>query len=298
MSVPISYLAVVIIWSTTPLTIAWSSESVDPVLAAGIRMAIAAVLGLGLMAVLRTPLPLHWRAQKTYACAAIGVFGAMCCAYLASRFVPSGLISIMFGLAPILSAILGQWLLQEPAFQLYRWAACLLAFAGLGVIFTDDVALGQDSLPGLLLLLLAVTLFSLSAVLVKRCDGRLNPLAHTVGALIWSLPGFAITGWLIDTDPLVIDLASRSFWSILYLAIFGSLLGFVSYFHVLRHLPPSTVALVTLITPVFALMLGHLLNDEPLTAGLWQGCLLVVAGLGLFFWGHRLQPSLNRQSSK
>jgi drug/metabolite transporter (DMT)-like permease len=72
------------------------------------------------------------------------------------------------------------------------------------------------------------------------------------------------------------------------LAVFGSLIGFVSYFHVLRHLPPSTVALVTLITPVFALLLGHLLNDEPLTAGLWQGCLLVVSGLALFFWGHRL----------
>ncbi len=295
MSVPVSYLAVVLIWSTTPLTIAWSSESVDPVLAAGLRMAIAAVLGLGLMALLRTPLPLHRRAQKTYASAAVGVFGAMCCAYLSSRYVPSGLISIMFGLAPILSAVLGQWLLDEPRFRAYRWVACLLAFSGLAVIFTDDVALGPDSLTGLLLLLLAVTLFSLSAVLVKRCNGQLNPLAHTVGALIWSLPGFALTGWLLSTGPVEIDVASRSFWSILYLATFGSLLGFVCYFHVLRHLPPSTVALVTLITPVFALMLGHWLNGEPLTPGLWQGCLLVVAGLGLFFWGHRLQPAPAQQ---
>ncbi len=298
MSVPVSYLAVVLIWSTTPLTIAWSSESVDPILAAGLRMAIAALLGLALMAVLRQPLPLNRRAQQTYACAAIGVFGAMCCAYLSSRYVPSGLISIMFGLAPILSAVLGQWLLDEPRFQAYRWLACALALGGLGVIFTDDVALGPESLPGLLLLLMAVTLFSLSAVLVKRCNGQLHPLAHTVGALLWSLPGFVLVGLLMGTDNLSIEVGSRSFWSIIYLATFGSLLGFVCYFHVLRHLPPSTVALVTLITPVFALMLGHLLNDEPLTAGLWQGCLLVVAGLGLFFWGHRLQPALSRSLSK
>jgi drug/metabolite transporter (DMT)-like permease len=212
----------------------------------------------------------------------------MCCTYIASRYVPSGLISIMFGLAPILSAILGQWLLPEPALRAYRWVACVLAFAGLGVIFTDELALGGNSLPGLLLLLLAVALFSLSAVLVKRTGAQVHPLAHTVGALLWSLPGFALTWWLLGGEPLVIDPSSRAFWSILYLAVFGSLIGFVSYFHVLRHLPPSTVALVTLITPVFALLLGHLLNDEPLTAGLWQGCLLVVSGLALFFWGHRL----------
>ncbi|MBR9829410.1 MAG: DMT family transporter [Oceanospirillales bacterium] len=290
MSVPLSYLAVVLVWSTTPLTIAWSSESVDPVLAGGLRMAIAAVLGVLLLRLLRIKLPLHRRAQTTYAYASIGVFGAMCCTYIASRYVPSGLISIMFGLAPILSAVMGQWLLDEPRFRAYRWIACLLAFSGLGVIFTDDVALGPQSLPGLLLLLLAVSLFSLSGVMVKRSSAQINPLAHTVGALLWSLPGFAITWWLLGAAPLEIDPGSRSFWAIIYLALFGSLLGFVCYFHVLRHLPPSTVALVTLITPIFALMLGHWLNEEPLTPGLWQGCLLVVTGLALFFFGHRLQP--------
>ncbi|GAB0154216.1 DMT family transporter [Marinobacterium sp. BA1] len=287
-SVPIAYLAVVLIWSTTPLTIAWSSESVDPVMAGWVRMLIASLLGLGLLRLLRIPLPLHREAQTTYACASLGVFGAMCCTYIASRYVPSGLISIMFGLAPILSAILGQWILKEPALRAYRWIACTLAFAGLGVIFTNELALGGDSLPGLLLLFLAVLLFSLSAVLVKRTGTQTHPLAHTVGALLWSLPGFGLTWWLLGGEPLVIDPDSRSFWAILYLAVFGSLVGFVSYFHVLRHLPPSTVALVTLITPIFALLLGHLLNDEPLTASLWQGCLLVVAGLALFFWGHRL----------
>lgn len=291
MSVPFAYLAVVLIWSTTPLTIAWSSEAVDPVLAGGLRMAIAAVLGLGLLRLLRIELPLHKRARRTYGYAAIGVFGAMCCTYIASRHVPSGLISIMFGLAPILSAVLGQWLLDEPRLRAHRWIACLLALAGLAVIFTDEVALGPDSLIGLLLLLLAVTLFSLSGVLVKRSGAQVHPLAHTVGALLWSLPGFALTWWLLGAAPLQLDPGSRSFWAILYLALFGSLLGFVCYFHVLRHLPPSTVALVTLVTPVFALMLGHWLNDEPLTAGLWQGCLLVVSGLALFFWGHRLLPA-------
>ena len=287
MSVPVAYLAVVLIWSTTPLSIAWSSETVDPVLAAWLRMGIAAVLGLGLLIIFRIPLPLHKRAQLTYAYASLGVFGAMCCTYVASRYVPSGLISIFFGLSPMLSAMLGMKLLDEPALRPYRWVACALAFVGLGVIFTDDVVLGRESIPGVILLLMAVCLFSISGVLVKRTAAQVHPLAHTVGALLWSLPGFGITWWLMGAAPLEIEIGNRAFWSILYLAIFGSLIGFVGYFHVLRHLAPSTVALVTLITPIFALMMGHFLNGEPLTVSLWKGCLLVVGGLALFFWGHR-----------
>ena len=53
MSVPAAYLAVVIIWSTTPLGIVWSSETVDPTLALFLRMALAAVLGLAFVVVAR-----------------------------------------------------------------------------------------------------------------------------------------------------------------------------------------------------------------------------------------------------
>lgn len=293
MLVPAAYLTVVIIWSTTPLTIAWSGEAVDPVAAAGLRMAIAAAAGLILLALRRVPLPLHPLALRAYGCATLGVFGAMCSVYLAARYVPSGLISVLFGVAPILSALFARLLFSSEHFPLYRWLACALALAGLAVIFMDDVAMGPGSLPGILLLSLGVGLFSLSGVLVKQQSAQLDPLAQTVGALLLSVPCYLATWWLIGGEWQPLDPTSRSFWSIIYLALVGSLLGFVAYYFVLKHLSASTVALVTLITPMFALLLGHLLNDEPLSEQLYLGSALVITGLALFFFGGSL-PALRR----
>ncbi|GGO78198.1 membrane protein [Marinobacterium nitratireducens] len=289
MSVQSAYLAVLVIWATTPLGVAWSSETIHPLMAAWLRMAIAALLGWLLVRALRLELPWHRAALRSYACATLGIFGAMAATYTAVQYIPSGLISVIFGLSPMISALLAQLLLDEAPFAPHRWCACLLGIAGLGWIFLDGSALGPGSGPGVTLLLLAALLFSLSGVLVKREGLAIHPLSQTVGALLLSLPAYGLLWALLDGSAPQLDFDSHSPWAILYLAVFGSLVGFVSYFHILSRLPPSTVALVTLVTPVFALLLGSWLNGEVVTASTWGGTAVILAGLSIFFWGGRLQ---------
>ncbi len=290
MHIPAAYLTVVVVWTTTPLGIAFSGATLHPILAAGVRMLIAAVLGLALIRVLG--IPLRWRgaALKSYSWALLGVYAALSLSYGAAQFVPSGLISVLYGLSPMLSAVLGQWLLNEPAMSRHKWLACGVALTGLVLLFQDDLTVAGERLIGLLMLLAAVLLFSLSAVMVKKTDAQCHPLAQTVGTLVLSLPLFALSWWLLDGTVPTVDWASPSPWAVLYLAVFGSLLGFVSYYHVLRHLSATTVALVTLITPVFALYLGFWFNGEALTVAMLQGSGLILLGLGLFFFGARLRP--------
>ncbi|NVK43634.1 MAG: DMT family transporter [Oceanospirillaceae bacterium] len=297
MSVPSAYLAVLVIWATTPLGVAWSSETVHPLMAAWLRMAIAALLGWLLVRALRLELPWHRAALRSYACATLGIFGAMAATYTAVQYIPSGLISVIFGLSPIISALLAQLLLKEAPFAPHRWLACVLGLAGLGWIFLDGATLGPGSWPGVALLLLAALLFSLSGVMVKREALAIHPLSQTVGALVLSLPAYGLLWALLDGSAPQLDFSSHSPWAILYLAVFGSLVGFVSYFHVLSRLSPSTVALVTLITPVFALLLGSWLNHEVVGTSTWTGTAVILAGLSVFFWGDRLRlplPDLRR----
>src|SRR5690606_2335661 len=108
MSVPAAYLAVLVVWSTTPLAVVWSSETVHPVMAAGLRMALAAVLGWLLVRAFRLELPWHKAALRSYSYSVLAVFGAMFCTYLAVAYIPSGLISVLYGLSPMVSGLLGQ----------------------------------------------------------------------------------------------------------------------------------------------------------------------------------------------
>ncbi|WP_110457273.1 DMT family transporter [Shewanella algidipiscicola] len=292
--VPISFLAVVLIWSTTPLGIVWSSESVHPTMAVLLRMLIALVLGLLVIIMTKIRLPWNRIAFKLYGFSAIGIVGGMLLSYFAARYLPSGTMSLIFGLSPLISGLLAQKLLNEPKFGPMRILALLLAFTGLGVVCSAKLALGSDSWIGLSLILCAVLLFSLSGVLIKTVHIAIHPIASTVGALLFSTPLFALA-WLLFDASLPIDTWSvRSMAAIAYLGVFGSLIGFVAYFYILQHLNASTVALVTLITPVFAMALGAQLNGEAITEALVIGAGLVLGGLGLYQFGDRLRRRLGR----
>lgn len=286
MPTTLAYLIVVLVWATTPLAIKWSAESVPPVMAGLFRMMLAVGLGLPWLWLQRRALPWHWPALRSYLVALPGVFGAMALSYLAAPHVPSGMISVMFGLAPLLSGLLMHFIPGNTRLNLWHWAGCLLGVAGLAVVFADAFGRGANTGLGLLLLLGAVSGFVASGLLVKRWSIGLPPLTHTLGAIIVSLPCYATLSWIMG-ERLELGDNLTGLVAIVYLALFGSLVGFACYFLILSRLSAASVALVTLITPVLALMLGALLNGEFLPARVLIGVGVIIAALGLYVMGDR-----------
>jgi drug/metabolite transporter (DMT)-like permease len=80
---------------------------------------------------------------------------------------------------------------------------------------------------------------------------------------------------------------TRTLLAIVYLGVIGSVLGFAMYYYVLKHVDTTRVALITVITPVIALLLGHLLNGEALQAEALVGTAAILSGLLLFEYGQR-----------
>lgn len=296
MPVPLAYFAVVLIWSTTPLGIVWSSTSVSPTLAVFLRMLIALILGLSILLLSRSiRFPWHKEALKLYSYSSIGIVGGMLLSYFAAGYITSGMMSLMFGLAPIFSGLLAQYVLGEPPFSFMRKIALMLCFIGLGIVCLDNISVNSDSLIGLTLILVAVIFFSLSGVLVKSVQITIHPLATTMGALSLSTPAFFLIWLVFDGQLNIAQWQSKSVWAIIYLGVFGSLLGFLAYFHILQKLSASTVALITLLTPVIAMSLGAWLNNETITLKLIVGATLIMTGLATYQFGEkwRLKKRLN-----
>lgn len=288
MPVSVAYLAVILIWSTTPLGIVWSSESVNPMMAVMLRMLIAALLGWLVIKFSKIELPFDANAMRLYVYSSVGIFGGLAFTYAASPYIASGLISLVFGLAPLISGVLSQKILKSPPLSAIRKLALGIALTGLVIVFSDSLALDSGSIPGLILVLIGMFFFSLSSVLVKSVEITINPIATTVGALLVSLPMFFFA-WLFVDGTLPIDQwQARAMWSILYLGLFGSLIGFIAYYYILQKLSPSTVTMVTLITPVIAMTLGALLNNEVITLSLIVGAICITTGLAIFNFGEKL----------
>lgn len=283
MSVQAAYLSIILIWSTTPLAIQWSTDGTGFLFAVTARMLIGVAICLLLMVIFRVKLPLYREASLTYLAAGLGIFGAMSCVYWGAQHIPSGLIALLFGLQPIITSLAAAFWLKESNFTLNKVFGALLGLLGLGTIFGSGLSVGAHIGAGVSVVLLAVALQSVSLVWVKRIGADLPALAVTSGALILAVPLFALS-WALADGTLPVSLAPRAGWSIVYLGVFGSVVGFNLYFYIIKRLEAGQTALITLITPVSALILGHVLNGEKIQAAVWFGTVCILSGLILHQW--------------
>ncbi|MEJ2591727.1 MAG: DMT family transporter [Candidatus Thiodiazotropha sp.] len=289
MSVPAAYIGVVLIWGTTPLAIKWSGEGVGYLFGVTGRMVIGVALALLVLNLMGLRLRWNKLARQTYLAAGLGIYVAMTATYWSAQYLPSGWISVMFGLSPIVTGLMARLWLREQGLTPPRVLALLVALGGLALIFDVGLQGGRNAVLGLVGMLIAVCCHSASAVWIKRIDARLHGLTVTTGGLMVAVPLFLLS-WFVQGEswPAVVD--ARTFGSILYLGVVGSVLGFALYFYVLRHVETTRVALITLMTPVIALLAGQWLNAEPSDPRVWAGALLIMLGLAAFELGSRLWP--------
>ncbi len=287
MSVPAAYLGIIVIWSTTPLAIKWSGEGTGFLFALTSRMLIGVLLCLLLVRLLRVTLPWHRQAVLTYLGAGIGIYGAMLSVYWSSQFISSGLMSVLFGMAPIFTGVLAIFVLGEQSFSIGRVVGILLGLAGLAVVFAGDFSTSggtSAAMAGIAAVLFATLLHSISTVFVKAVGAHLSALATTTGGLLVSTPAFLLTWWWFDGFlPDVVP--QQSVYAIVYLGVFGSALGFALFYYALKRLEAGHLALVPLITPVAALFLGHGLNNEEISPAIMLGTVFILSGLVFYQWG-------------
>ncbi len=284
MSVPAAYLTVILIWSTTPLAIKWSAEGAGFAFAVASRMVIGLTVAALILAIWRVGFPLHRRARASYLAGGLSMFAAMTLTYWGAQYIHSGLVSVLFGLSPLVTGLLAPLWLKEESLTPAGVAGMLLGLGGLAVIFGDSHEIGgAHAVAGVAALLAAVTLYSAGLVWIKRIGDDSPPLATTAGALVVALPFFGVVWWMQGGETPA-HIPMRAGAAILYLGVFGSVLGFALYYYVIKHLETGKVALITLITPVLALWLGSLLNGEQVSARVWAGTALIGIGLTLHQW--------------
>jgi drug/metabolite transporter (DMT)-like permease len=287
MSVPAAFIGVVLIWGTTPLAIKWSGEGVGYLFGVSSRMVIGLILALLVLKLMGLRLPWHVQARRTYLAAGLGIFVAMTAAYWSAQYIPSGWISVMFGLTPIVTGLMARFWLAEQGLTPPRLLALVVALAGLAQMFNVGLQAGGQALLGLAGVLVSVVCHSASAVWVKRLNAQLHGLTVTAGGLLVAVPLFLLS-LLLQGQAWPAQIEIRTLGAIVYLGVVGSVLGFALYFYVLRHVETTRVALITLITPVIALLVGQWLNGESVDLHVWIGTALIMLGLLGFELGSRL----------
>lgn len=288
----LAYWGVVLIWITTPLGIKWSSVGVSYIVGVTARMAIGLLCLLLLMLIRRQWLRLDWAAVQTYLAAAIQLYASMLLTYWGAQFIPSGWLSVIYGLSPFMTAFMAAAFLQERSLSVGKVFSYLIGVAGLAVMFSSAIELNLQAVEGVIALLIATFLHAASAVWVKRIRAEVPALMQITGALLVSMPLYLATWYWLDHGLLPAVPPPQTLWAILYLGLIATPIGFALYYYVLARMPATNVAMINLVTPVLSLMLGYFANQEMMTVKIVTGTGLILLALALHSWiDHRQHRS-------
>lgn len=275
-----AYAAMCLIWGSTFLAIRIGNESVAPIWAAALRLAIAAVLLTAITVATRTPFP---RGAALTGAVLFGFFNFglnFPLLYLGELRVPSGIAAIFYATLPLTSGIFA-WLFRVHPLDPVRTVAAVIGLAGVCIIFAGELSLGAPA-SALLAVFAAAICASLSGVFLKRAPAQpaipANAVAAAVG-LVFCLAASALAG-----EERALPRTAAGWWPILYLAIAGSLGAFVLWSWLVTQWKLTTVTTGALITPVIAVVLGAAVKGESPAPGTYLGALFVLGAVGETLW--------------
>ena len=275
--------ALILIWGSTWSVIAIGLRDTPPFTGAAVRFAIASVLLLAIARKQRVPLGRTRLERRLWWVNALLSFTiSYGVVYWGEQWVPSALAAVLFTTFPLLVALFAHWLLPGEQLTGRTVIGIVLGFGGVVWIFSDDLSGlgGPMALSAAAVMLLSPLSASLGSVLIKRWGSGVHPLSLTAVPM-------GICAVLLGSLALILEREREVIWSarsigaVLYLAIAGSAVTFSLYFWLLQKMPATRLSLITYGVPIVAMTLGVVFLDEPISARMIGGTVMVLLGVSL-----------------
>jgi drug/metabolite transporter (DMT)-like permease len=208
--------------------------------------------------------------------------------YHSETILPSGLVSLLWGVYPMLQALAGHWFLEDERLKPRQWLGFAFGLAGLVLLFRTDLGgFGPGGIPTALLLFVSPLSVVCGTTLVKRYGGGVSSTLLNRNGMLFGAVLLVTAAWLVEGD-VGVRWTLPAVASVLYLALVGTVVTFSLFFWLLRTTPAHRMALISYVTPALALFLGWAVADEPLTASILAGSGLILFGVLLVVQqGHR-----------
>lgn len=279
--VPLLYVLLCLIWGSTWLAIKVGLAGVPPLLGAGLRFLLSAFVVACLLVFRGTRIKLT--RDDTICILTLGVlvfwldYGLI---YWAETRISSGLTAVLFSTMPLMTALLSAFWMQSETLTFRKVTGILIGISGTALLFWPDESLGVMTAFAMLSVLTGCLCAAVNLVVIKRygqySDGFvLNVCAMALGASCLLITSAAVESWTTVAWTL------NNVAAILYLSLFGSVMAFSMYYHLIKRIDATAVSLQTLISPVVALALGRVFLHETVTPAGVIGIVTILLGVGV-----------------
>jgi len=256
------------VWGSTFLFIRIGVHQLPPLLFAALRFLPAGLVLYGWMLAQgeRAPTLRQWTSATLLALLIfVGDYGLL---FWAEQHVPSGIAAVMLATIPLFMALSEIILLRTQKLTIRLAVALLIGIGGVAVLMSRSLMLGGAPIDrrGASALILASLSWSFASVLSRRLPLPSSKVMSAgaqmlAGGILLTIAAAAF-GEFRGFHPAAIS--ARAWFALVYLIVFGSLIGFTAYVWLLHHESPTKVGTYAYVNPVVAVLLGYFFGGEAL----------------------------------
>ncbi len=202
----------------------------------------------------------------------------------AETMVPSGLASLVIATTPILIALIETGMRGGETMNTGGGAGTLLGTLGIAALVWPSLRSsapgGERHLLAFGILLVAALAFAVGSVLGRRFDFKLDSLVATT----WEIGAAGLLNAVVAVGGGTLRTAvwtRTGVLAIVYLAIFGTIVGLSAYTYLLQHVPVTKVSTYAFVNPMIAVLLGITLLGERLGPTEVLGMGMIVAAVAM-----------------
>src|SRR5437660_317853 len=283
--VPIAWLTLCIVWSSTWLAIKIWLRDLPPISFVAIRFLIAITVLVAISIGRTRLLPLCRGEYVVLAITGILMFSVnYTLLFWAELHVSSGLAAVLQATIPIFGMVFAHWMLPDEPLRLQKLAGAIIALGGVTMICARLLGFnGPLAFWGGVAVVVGAASAAFANVLVKARSMQLAPAMLAAWQMIFGVAPLLLLGFAVDGNPARFHWTSTSVFCLLYLAVIGSALTFLLLYWLLPRLTVAQLQSISLITPPGAVMLGWSLGGETFPTSSLLGAAFVLTGVWMIF---------------
>jgi drug/metabolite transporter (DMT)-like permease len=258
-------------------------RDLPPVTFAGIRFVIASLILLAIVLLRGRAFP---RRRADWLLIAVTGLQAFAINYgllfWGEQHISSGLAALLQTTIPAFGLVIAHVHLPSERMTLAKVFGVVLGILGVGVIFSNQLSSeGPQALMGSAAIVVGAFSVAYANVLIKARGGHLEPAMLASGQMFFGLIPLLLIGLSTEGNPFYFHWTGMAVVSLLYLVLVGSVIAFLLYYWLVRNMDVTKTMLISLVTPLVAVILGMIVLDERLSWRTIMGGACIMSGIGL-----------------
>lgn len=277
------WLILCLIWGTTWIFIKIGLNDLPPITFSAARFGLAVLILAPVIRIFGFAMPRTASEWKLIALTGFLQFSLNYSAvFWSEQYITSGLAAVLQSMITVFGLLLAWIFLPDEKITRQKIVGVAMGIVGVAVIFIDQLRVESFlAFAGCVAIVLGAYAAAQASILIKAKGSGLHPASLVFSQMICGLPAIVIYALIAEGNPLSHNWSLTAILCVLYLTVLGTIAAFWLYYWLLSRIESTKAMMISLVTPLLAVVIGAIFLGETLPPQTFFGGVLIIASIGL-----------------